>query len=148
MHCLIGGCNLRRSKEFCMQKIIQIKNISKTYKKIEAVKNVSIDIFTGDSLALLGPNGAGKTTLVEMMEGLTKPDKGGTILIDGMQWKKNESDIRKIMGLSLQETRLIDRMKTREMLQLFECLLRARLLFYPYMFLPIPLGLLCFFHMW
>ena len=97
---------------------IDIKNVVKSFKNVRAVKEISLTIPKGEFVALLGPNGAGKTTLVEMMEGLQKPD-AGEILIQGMTWKKNEKELRKITGLSLQETRFVDKLSVCETLRLF-----------------------------
>ena len=97
---------------------IELKNIVKSFKDVQAVRGVSLVIGKGEFVALLGPNGAGKTTLVEMMEGLRKPDKG-EILIQGMTWKRNEKELRKIIGLSLQETRFVEKLTVRETLRLF-----------------------------
>lgn len=98
--------------------MIQIKNVSKGFKNIKAVDNLSLDIAKGEYLALLGPNGAGKTTLVEMVEGLQLPDKG-EIKINNLDWKDHAGRIRKMMGLSLQETRFIDKLTVREIMDLF-----------------------------
>ncbi|MBB3186145.1 ABC transporter ATP-binding protein [Microbacter margulisiae] len=97
---------------------IEIKNIVKSFKDVKAVKGVSFTIPQGTFLALLGPNGAGKTTLVEMMEGLRKPDSG-EILINGKSWHKHEKELRKVIGLSLQETRFTDKLTVYETLRLF-----------------------------
>jgi len=97
---------------------IEIKNVVKSFKDVRAVRGISLTIRKGEFVALLGPNGAGKTTLVEMMEGLRKPD-AGEILIHGMTWKKNEKELRKIIGLSLQETRFVEKLTIRETLRLF-----------------------------
>jgi ABC-2 type transport system ATP-binding protein len=82
------------------------------------VDGVDLSIREGEFLALLGPNGAGKTTLVEMVEGLQKQDSG-EILIIGLPWKGNEVHLRGQLGISLQETRFIDKLRTREVLELF-----------------------------
>jgi ABC-2 type transport system ATP-binding protein len=82
------------------------------------VDHLSLEIKKGEYLALLGPNGAGKTTLVEIVEGLQQPDHG-TITINGLNWKSHASKIRKIMGLSLQETRFVDKLTVREIVNLF-----------------------------
>ena len=102
---------------------IEIKNVVKSFKDVQAVRGVSLTIPKGEFVALLGPNGVGKTTLVEMMEGLRKPDTG-EILIQGMTWKKNEKELRKITGLSLQETRFVDKLTVRETLTLFASFFR------------------------
>jgi ABC-2 type transport system ATP-binding protein len=102
---------------------IEIKNVVKSFKDVRAVRGVSLTIPKGEFVALLGPNGAGKTTLVEMMEGLRKPDSG-EILIQGMTWKKNEKELRKITGLSLQETRFTEKLTVCETLRVFASFFR------------------------
>jgi ABC-2 type transport system ATP-binding protein len=98
--------------------VIDVNNVFKSFKQVKAVKGVGLRIHRGEFVALLGPNGAGKTTLVEMIEGIQKPDKG-TILIKNRQWKGHEEDIHKIIGLSLQETRFMDKLTVQETLKLF-----------------------------
>lgn len=98
--------------------IIEVKNVWKSFKTVQAVKGIDLKIPKGEFVALLGPNGAGKTTLVEMIEGIQKPDKG-EITIMGKHWKGNEDELHRIIGLSLQETRFIDKLRVSETLQLF-----------------------------
>ncbi|KAA6302338.1 MAG: Daunorubicin/doxorubicin resistance ATP-binding protein DrrA [Candidatus Ordinivivax streblomastigis] len=97
---------------------IEVNNVHKSFKNVKAVQGISLAIPAGQFTALLGPNGAGKTTTVEMMEGLKKPDQG-EILLQGMNWQKHEKDLRKIIGLSLQETRFSEKLSIRETLRLF-----------------------------
>jgi len=97
---------------------IEVKDVFKSFKDVHAVRGISLAIQPGEFVALLGPNGAGKTTLVEMMEGLRKPDRG-EILLQGKNWKKHEKELRKIIGLSLQETRFTEKLTVRETLILF-----------------------------
>jgi ABC-2 type transport system ATP-binding protein len=98
--------------------VIEVKDVWKSFKTVQAVKGVSIAIPGGQFIALLGPNGAGKTTLVEMIEGIQKPDKG-EITIMGKRWKGNEDELHRIIGISLQETRFIDKLRVSETLMLF-----------------------------
>lgn len=98
--------------------VIDVRNVHKSFKTVQAVQGVDFQIFRGQSVALLGPNGAGKTTLMEMIEGIQKPDVG-EIFIMGRKWKGNERDLHRIIGLSLQETRFIDRLTVFETLMLF-----------------------------
>ena len=97
---------------------IEVKDVSKSFKTVQAVKKVSLTIHRGEFVGLLGPNGAGKTTLVEMIEGIQKPDTG-RILINGMHWQGHQQEIHKMIGISLQETRFIDKLTVRETLRLF-----------------------------
>jgi ABC-2 type transport system ATP-binding protein len=98
--------------------VIEVKNVWKSFKTVQAVKGIDLKIPKGQFVALLGPNGAGKTTLVEMIEGIQKPDKG-EITIMGKRWKGNEDELHNIIGLSLQETRFIDKLRVSETLLLF-----------------------------
>jgi ABC-2 type transport system ATP-binding protein len=97
---------------------IEVRNVFKSFKDVKAVKGIDLTIRRGQFVALLGPNGAGKTTLVEMIEGIQKPDSG-EILIMGKGWKGHEEDLRKVIGLSLQETHFIDKLTVYETLRLF-----------------------------
>ena len=98
--------------------VIEVRNVVKSFKTVQAVRGINLRIFQGQFVALLGPNGAGKTTLVEMIEGIQKPDEG-EIFILGKKWKGNEDELRNIIGLSLQETRFIDKLTVRETVKLF-----------------------------
>jgi ABC-2 type transport system ATP-binding protein len=98
--------------------VIEVKDVWKSFKTVQAVKGINLQIPKGQFTALLGPNGAGKTTLVEMIEGIQKPDNG-EITITGKHWKGNEDELHRIIGLSLQETRFIDKLRVTETLQLF-----------------------------
>jgi ABC-2 type transport system ATP-binding protein len=97
---------------------IDVRNVFKSFKDVHAVRGISLAIQSGEFVALLGPNGAGKTTTVEMMEGLRNPDSG-EIIIQGKTWRKHEKELRKIIGLSLQETRFTEKLTVRETLRLF-----------------------------
>jgi ABC-2 type transport system ATP-binding protein len=97
---------------------IEVSNVFKSFRDVHAVRGISLGIRAGEFVALLGPNGAGKTTLVEMMEGLRRPDRG-EILIEGKSWRKHERELRKIIGLSLQETRFSGKLTVGETLHLF-----------------------------
>lgn len=98
--------------------VIEVRNVHKSFKAVRAVRGVDLAILPGQFVALLGPNGAGKTTLVEMIEGIQKPDSG-EIRILGLPWKGHEKELRRIIGLSLQETLYIEKLTTWETLRLF-----------------------------
>ncbi|MEJ2615986.1 MAG: ABC transporter ATP-binding protein, partial [Ignavibacteriaceae bacterium] len=98
--------------------IVEVKDVYKSFKTVDAVKGISLKIHKGQFIAVLGPNGAGKTTLVEMIEGIQKPDKG-EILILNKHWKGNEDEIHNAIGLSLQETRFVDKLTVKETLNMF-----------------------------
>jgi ABC-2 type transport system ATP-binding protein len=98
--------------------VIEVRQVRKAFKTVQAVDGVDLTVFAGQFMALLGPNGAGKTTLVEMIEGIQFPDQG-EILIMGKPWKGHEKELRLLLGISLQETRFIDKLTVRETLRLF-----------------------------
>ena len=98
--------------------VIDVKFVSKSFKEVQAVKNLDLQIRRGEFVALLGPNGAGKTTLVEMIEGIQFPDVG-EIRLFGKSWNEGASFIRQRMGLALQETRFFDKLTVEETLDLF-----------------------------
>ena len=98
--------------------VIEAKDVWKSFKTVKAVRGINLNISGGQFVALLGPNGAGKTTLVEMIEGIQKPDRG-EITIMGKRWKGNEDELHRKIGISLQETRFIDKLRVTETMQLF-----------------------------
>lgn len=103
---------------------VEIKNVSKSFKEVKAVQELTLTVHEGEFLALLGPNGAGKTTLVEMVEGLQFPDHG-EIFIMHKHWAGHKDLLHRIIGISLQETRFIDKLSVRETLKLFASFYRA-----------------------
>jgi len=66
--------------------MIELKNISKSYGRVEALRSVNVDLDVG-IYALLGPNGSGKTTLMKIISGLLTPS-GGQVLYNGTEIKK------------------------------------------------------------
>ena len=65
-----------------MEPIVRLENVTKTYRGVPAVKNVSFDLRKGEIHALLGENGAGKSTLMNILSGVFEPDSG-EVLLDG-----------------------------------------------------------------
>jgi ABC-2 type transport system ATP-binding protein len=98
---------------------IHCRDLRKTYEgKVEAVRGLNLSIEMGECFGLLGPNGAGKTTTIEILEGLLSPSSGDVTIL-GRTWKQNERELRELMGISLQETRLSEKLTVRETLTLF-----------------------------
>jgi ABC-2 type transport system ATP-binding protein len=94
--------------------------LRKTYDdgKVEAVRGLNLEIQAGECFGLLGPNGAGKTTTIEILEGLLAPTSGQVTIL-GRNWKDNAHDLRELMGISLQETRLSEKLTVLETIELF-----------------------------
>jgi ABC-2 type transport system ATP-binding protein len=98
---------------------IECTNLRKTYDgKVEAVRGLSLQIGAGQCFGLLGPNGAGKTTTIEILEGLLVPTSG-EVRIFGHTWNDNPRQLREWIGISLQETRLSEKLSVRETIELF-----------------------------
>ncbi len=98
---------------------IQCRDLRKTYDgTVEAVRGLSLEIQAGECFGLLGPNGAGKTTTIEILEGLLAPTSGEVTIL-GHTWKENPRQLREWLGISLQETRLSEKLTVRETINLF-----------------------------
>jgi ABC-2 type transport system ATP-binding protein len=98
---------------------IQCRDLRKTYDgKLEAVRGLNLEIERGECFGLLGPNWAGKTTTIEILEGLLDPTSG-EVTIFGQTWQKNSAEMREWLGISLQETRLSEKLTVRETIELF-----------------------------
>ncbi|HTW30075.1 MAG TPA: ABC transporter ATP-binding protein [Candidatus Sulfotelmatobacter sp.] len=98
---------------------IQCRDLRKTYDgKVEAVRGLNLAIEAGECFGLLGPNGAGKTTTIEILEGLLEPTSGD-VSIFGKSWHQDEREMREWLGISLQETRLSEKLSVRETIELF-----------------------------
>jgi ABC-2 type transport system ATP-binding protein len=98
---------------------IQCRDLRKTYDgKVEAVRGLNLEIQVGECFGLLGPNGAGKTTTIEILEGLLQPTSGEVSIL-GHSWQENEREMREWLGISLQETRLSEKLSVRETVELF-----------------------------
>ncbi len=102
-----------------MPAAIACRDLRKTYDgKVEAVRGLNLEIQSGECFGLLGPNGAGKTTTIEILEGLLEPTSGEVSIL-GHTWRKNEREMREWLGISLQETRLSEKLTVRETIELF-----------------------------
>jgi ABC-2 type transport system ATP-binding protein len=93
---------------------------------VEAVRGLDLTVKVGECFGLLGPNGAGKTTTIEIIEGLLQPTSG-EVLVLGMRWGEADAEIKQRMGISLQETKLSEKLTVRETLTLFRSFYKAGL---------------------
>ena len=86
-----------------MQPAISVKQLSKTYSSgFQALKNIDLEVATGEIFALLGPNGAGKTTLISIICGLVNPS-GGSVAVAGHDIITDYRAARSLIGLVPQE---------------------------------------------
>jgi ABC-2 type transport system ATP-binding protein len=98
--------------------IIEVTNLHKRYRDVVAVDDVSFTVEAGEIFGILGPNGAGKTTTVESIAGLRTPDRG-SISVLGLDPRRDRAELRQRVGVQLQESRLPDKLRVWEALDLY-----------------------------
>ena len=96
--------------------MIEIKDVKKSFKDINALKGVSMDILDFEIFGLLGVNGAGKSTLIKILSGLLKKDTG-KITINGLDIDKDMYEIKRIINISPQETSIAPKLTVLENLE-------------------------------
>ena len=101
-----------------MKIAIRVENLHKTYGDTVAVDEVSFEVGRGEIFGIVGPNGAGKTTTVECITGMRNPD-GGTIQVAGLDPGSQGTELRRQIGVQLQQAALPERLKVWEALDLY-----------------------------
>ena len=96
---------------------IQTSALVKRYKKLTAVDKLNLEIQQGELFSLLGVNGAGKTTTIKMLTGLTKPTEGDA-LVGGYSITKQPEQVKRLIGVSPQETAVAPNLSVKENLEL------------------------------
>jgi ABC-2 type transport system ATP-binding protein len=96
-----------------MPKIIETKQLTKTYNSLKAVDDLNITVESGEIFGLLGPNGAGKTTAISMLCTILKPTSG-TATVNGFDIVKEANKVRKSIGIVFQDPSVDDRLTGRE----------------------------------
>ncbi|HEX3743799.1 MAG TPA: ABC transporter ATP-binding protein [Bryobacteraceae bacterium] len=104
-----------------MSNPIEVDGLKKSYGGLEAVKGVDFEVCAGEVFGLLGPNGAGKTTTVEILEGL-RPRSGGRVSVLGCDPGVQTRELKDRVGVCLQSTRLQDKLKVKEAIEVFAAL--------------------------
>lgn len=110
-----------------MTPAIYCEGLIKTYLgklPVEAVRGLDLTVQTGECFGLLGPNGAGKTTTIEIMEGLLEATEGKVEVL-GLQWGRDDQLIKERIGVSLQETKLPEKLTVGETVRLFRSFYRS-----------------------
>jgi len=90
-----------------MENIIEIKNLTKKFKELTAVDDITFNVKKGEIFAFLGPNGAGKTTTIKMLTTLANPTSG-SILINRYDPTKQQEEARASFGIVFQDPSLDD----------------------------------------
>lgn len=96
---------------------IKIQNLTKHYKNIVAVDNLSLSINSGELFSLLGVNGAGKSTTIKMLSCLTAPTSGDAYLLE-KSISKDALSVKQFIAVSPQETAVAPGLSVKENLEL------------------------------
>ncbi len=107
-----------------MTAVVEVRHLHKMYKGTVAVDDVCFTVREGEIFGILGPNGAGKTTTVECIEGLRAPDRG-TITVLGLDPRRDRAELTQRLGAQLQDSRLPDRLRVAEALELYSSFYRT-----------------------
>ena len=93
--------------------MILLDNLSKRFEDLWAVKNLSLEIKSGEVIAFLGPNGAGKTTTIKMITGLLQPTTG-RVIVEGYDIQKQPTEAKRKIGYIPDQPYLYDKLSGRE----------------------------------
>nr|WP_280174059.1 ATP-binding cassette domain-containing protein [Gracilibacillus kekensis] len=108
-----------------IENVIQIEKLRKSYKDVEVLKGVNVEVEKGKIFALLGSNGAGKTTMIRIMATLLERD-AGSVVINGFKIEKNPAEIRNSISLTGQFAAIDEILTGRENLQMIAKLRHLR----------------------
>ncbi|MCH5171939.1 MAG: ATP-binding cassette domain-containing protein [Erysipelotrichales bacterium] len=97
---------------------IKIVNLTKKYKSVIAVDDLSLEIKKGELFGLLGVNGAGKSTTIKILSGLVKPDSGNAFILD-KSIIKEPNVVKSFIAVSLQETSIARNLTVKENLDFY-----------------------------
>lgn len=100
------------------EKAVEVHNLKKSYDSLKAVDGISFYVKKGQVFTLLGPNGAGKTTTIEILQGLKTADSG-RLKFFGREIERIGRQEKEEIGVLLQRTNYIEKIKVREMLGMF-----------------------------
>jgi len=98
--------------------IIEVKNLTKNFGEFTAVDDISFNVKKGEIFGLLGPNGAGKSTTLRVLSTLSRPSKG-TATIGGYDTVKNDTEVRKLIGIVSEKMIIYNRLTAKENLWFF-----------------------------
>ena len=96
--------------------MIRFKDVTKSFKNVEAVKGVTCEIGDREIFGLLGPNGAGKTTLIMTMATVYNPTRG-EVFVDGHSASSEPGKVKSLIGISFQDPKYDRILSAREILE-------------------------------
>ncbi|HLF53405.1 ABC transporter ATP-binding protein [Flavobacterium sp.] len=100
------------------EKIISVKNLTKSFGNFTAVKSISFDVQKGEIFGFLGANGAGKTTAMKMLIGISKPTSGEAS-VAGFDVKTNAEMVKNSIGYMSQKFSMYDDLTIKENITFF-----------------------------
>lgn len=101
-----------------MEKLLEIKNLSKSFGRRKVIDNVSFDVFGGEVFGFLGPNGAGKTTTIKIVMGFLFPDSG-EIIINHISLRKNYEKAMSFLGGIVENPEMYKFLSGRKNLEMY-----------------------------
>ena len=101
-----------------MAVVIQIENLVKRYKELVALDHLNLEVEKGEIFGLLGPNGSGKSTTINCILALLKYDKG-TVKVFGREMKPDSYDIKREIGVVMQDVAVFDELTVYENVDYF-----------------------------
>ena len=101
-----------------MKNIIEVKNLTKNYKNLRAIDDLSFEVKDGEILGLLGPNGSGKSTTINCILSLLKFQKGSIKIFDKVM-RPNSYDIKEKIGVIFQEVAVFEELTVYENIDYF-----------------------------
>lgn len=109
-----------------MRVTVEVKQLCKSYDKVQAIENIDISVCHGEVFGLLGANGAGKSTTMECILGTKKPDRG-TVSILGMNPQTERKKLFEKVGVQFQEANYQDKITVTELCKVTKSLYKTSL---------------------
>lgn len=122
---MVGGILANHLTMTEPNKVIEVRQLVKSYGDFTAVKGISFDVYQGEIFGLLGPNGAGKSTTLEIIETL-RPKTSGEVVVRGFDLDRQPDQIKKVIGVQLQTSGYYPGLNLSELISLFAGLYNRR----------------------
>ena len=101
-----------------MKKIIEVQNLTKEYKNLKAIDDLSLEVYEGEILGLLGPNGSGKSTTMNCILSLLKFNKGKIKVLD-QEMSPNAYDLKEKIGVVFQDIAVFEELTVKDNIDYF-----------------------------
>lgn len=101
-----------------MTKVIEVSHLTKNYKELKAIDDLSFEVYSGEIVGLLGPNGSGKSTTINCLLSLLNYNKGSIKIFD-KEMKSDSYDLKAQIGVVFQEVAVFDELTVYENIDYF-----------------------------